>query len=217
MDPRKINIVRNAASIADTAGAKAVSAEQALQMAVNALHYSHDLEEGSRKVRALLSGARAGDFKNEPFAWHVATDSDTEGSLAYSKREADEYANDGYEVIPLYTGADAASPAIDAASRDAIYRKAIAMFDEPGVIGGAAAIDAAGASEGDVLDTKRLDFMLEHDAFTVRCNRDGSILQYQLMTQDEDENYHVLHDEHRFFNSERDAIDAAIAKENGDE
>jgi len=58
-------------------------------------------------------------------------------------------------------------------------------------------------------ESTRLDFMLENDAFTVRCNRDGSILQYQLMTQDEDENYHVLHDEHRFFNTERDAIDAA--------
>lgn len=62
-------------------------------------------------------------------------------------------------------------------------------------------------------DTARLDFMLANDAFTVRCNRDGSILQYQLMTQDEDENYHVLHDEHRFYNTERDAIDAAIKAE----
>lgn len=58
-------------------------------------------------------------------------------------------------------------------------------------------------------ESARLDFMLANDAFTVRCNRDGSILQYQLMTQDEDENYHVLHDEHRFYNTERDAIDAA--------
>ncbi|WCM21382.1 hypothetical protein NDK50_08020 [Paraburkholderia bryophila] len=58
-------------------------------------------------------------------------------------------------------------------------------------------------------DSARLDFMLDNDAFTVRCNRDGSILQYQLMTQDEDENYHVLHDEHRFYNTEREAIDAA--------
>lgn len=59
-------------------------------------------------------------------------------------------------------------------------------------------------------DTDRLDFMLSNDAFTVTCNRDGSILQYQLMTQDEDENYHVLHNERRFYNTERDAIDAAI-------
>jgi hypothetical protein len=58
-------------------------------------------------------------------------------------------------------------------------------------------------------ESARLNFMLENDAFTVQCNRDGSILQYQLMTQDEDENYHVLHDEHRFYNTERDAIDAA--------
>jgi hypothetical protein len=62
-------------------------------------------------------------------------------------------------------------------------------------------------------ESARLDFMLANDAFTVRCNRDGSILQYQLMTQDEDENYHVLHDEHRFYNTERDAIDAAIEAE----
>lgn len=58
-------------------------------------------------------------------------------------------------------------------------------------------------------ESARLDFMLANDAFTVRRNRDGSILQYQLMTQDEDENYHVLHDEHRFYNTEREAIDAA--------
>lgn len=60
-------------------------------------------------------------------------------------------------------------------------------------------------------DTARLDFMLANDAFTVLCNRDGSIKKYQLMTQDEDENYHVLHNEQRFYNAERDAIDAAIA------
>jgi len=59
-------------------------------------------------------------------------------------------------------------------------------------------------------DTARLDFMLANDAFTVPCNRDGSIKQYQLMTQDEDENYHVLHNEQRFYNTEREAIDAAI-------
>jgi hypothetical protein len=61
-----------------------------------------------------------------------------------------------------------------------------------------------------ITDTERLDFMLANSAFTVRCNRDGSILQYQLMTQDEDENYHVLHNERRFYNTEREAIDAAI-------
>lgn len=69
----------------------------------------------------------------------------------------------------------------------------------------------APAIESPIDDTTRLNFMLQSDAFAVRCNRDGSILQYQLMTQDEDENYHVLHDEFRFYNSEREAIDAAIA------
>lgn len=33
------------------------SGERALQMAVNALHYSHDLDEGIRKVRELLADA----------------------------------------------------------------------------------------------------------------------------------------------------------------
>jgi len=33
-------------------------AAKALQMAVNALHYSHDLDEGTRKVRELLADAR---------------------------------------------------------------------------------------------------------------------------------------------------------------
>lgn len=60
------------------------------------------------------------------------------------------------------------------------------------------------------VDATRLDFMLDNDAFTVLCNRDGSIKQYQLMTQDEDENYHVLHNERRFYNTEREAIDAGI-------
>jgi hypothetical protein len=68
---------------------------------------------------------------------------------------------------------------------------------------------ASNEREG-LTDTARLDFMLANDAFTVRCNRDGSIMQCQLMTQDEDENYHVLHDELRFYNTERDAIDAAL-------
>jgi hypothetical protein len=65
---------------------------------------------------------------------------------------------------------------------------------------------------GEVDDTKRLDFMLQKDAFTVLTVRDGTIRQYQLMNQDEDEDFHVLSGEHRYFNSPREAIDAAMAQ-----
>lgn len=59
-------------------------------------------------------------------------------------------------------------------------------------------------------DTARLDFVLEKWAFVVWCNRDGSIKQCQLMTQSEDEEYIALSGADRFFNTERDAIDAAM-------
>lgn len=61
-------------------------------------------------------------------------------------------------------------------------------------------------------DTTRLDWMLANDAFMVWKKRDDSILQCQVYTQDDDENYHVLSGgEHRYFNAPREAIDAAIA------
>ena len=47
-------------------------------------------------------------------------------------------------------------------------------------------------------DTKRLDFLLAHDAFAVRYDRGGPNPQYR-----------------RFFATEREAIDAAIAAQAG--
>lgn len=65
------------------------------------------------------------------------------------------------------------------------------------------------------LDAARLDFLIEEDAFVMWALRDGTINQCQLMTQDEDENYHYLSGEHRFFNTPREAIDAAMAATKG--
>lgn len=59
-------------------------------------------------------------------------------------------------------------------------------------------------------ETDRLDFLIESCAWVQWTTRDGSIRQCQVYTQDEDENYHVLSGEHRFFNTPREAIDAAI-------
>lgn len=73
------------------------------------------------------------------------------------------------------------------------------------------------ALEPMVRDAERLDWVLNNDAFMVWTKRDGSILQCQAYTQDEDEEYHVLSGEHRYFNTPRDAIDAAMsaAQEDG--
>lgn len=66
-------------------------------------------------------------------------------------------------------------------------------------------------------DTARLEFMIYQDAFVMWELRDGTIKQCQLMTQDEDENYHFLSGEHRFFNTPRAAIDAAMAATKGEQ
>ncbi|WP_223275124.1 hypothetical protein [Delftia tsuruhatensis] len=71
--------------------------------------------------------------------------------------------------------------------------------------------EAPAAPAVDAADSARLDFVLQKDAFIVWTDRDDTIRQCQLMTQDEDEHYHVISGEHRFFNTPRQAIDAAIA------
>lgn len=71
---------------------------------------------------------------------------------------------------------------------------------------------------GERKDAERLDFMIEQQAWVQWTVRDGSIRQCQVYTQDEDENYHILSGEDRFFSTPREAIDAAIAaKAKGDE
>lgn len=59
-------------------------------------------------------------------------------------------------------------------------------------------------------DAERLDFMIENMAWAQPFERDGSILQYRLMTQNEDEDYVFMSGEDRYFNTPRDAIDAAM-------
>lgn len=77
---------------------------------------------------------------------------------------------------------------------------------------------ALSADGGDRKDAERLDFMIEQQAWVQWTVRDGSIRQCQVYTQDEDENYHILSGEDRFFSTPREAIDAAIAaKAKGDE
>jgi hypothetical protein len=64
----------------------------------------------------------------------------------------------------------------------------------------------------DSLDTERLDFVIENSAFLVWRERDGSIVQCQLYKGDDDENVWPICGDERYFNSPREAIDAAIAK-----
>lgn len=59
-------------------------------------------------------------------------------------------------------------------------------------------------------DTARLNFVIGNDAFVVKRNSGNRTDVFQLWTQDEDENYIILHDRGAFFNTEREAIDAAI-------
>lgn len=60
-------------------------------------------------------------------------------------------------------------------------------------------------------DTARLDWLIEHQAWIQWKMRDGSILQCQVWDQDPDEEYHILSGDDRYFDTPRDAIDAAIA------
>lgn len=64
-------------------------------------------------------------------------------------------------------------------------------------------------------DTARLDFMIEQQCWIQWTNRDGSILQCQVYHQNEDEEYFVLSGEDRYFNTPREALDAARASLDG--
>jgi hypothetical protein len=60
-------------------------------------------------------------------------------------------------------------------------------------------------------DSERLDYMVRSDAFFMRKLADSGAITYQLVTQDEDENYvNLSGGEHRFFGTPREAIDAAM-------
>lgn len=59
-------------------------------------------------------------------------------------------------------------------------------------------------------DTKRLDFIIANDAFIVKVADKGNFLGFQLMTQNEDEEYIELSGECEVFTTERAAIDMAM-------
>jgi hypothetical protein len=77
--------------------------------------------------------------------------------------------------------------------------------------GALAAAPTPTAQDDVARDAERLDWVLERQAWVHWATRDGSIRQCQVYEQDEDEEYHILSGEDRYFNTERDAIDAAIA------
>jgi hypothetical protein len=58
-------------------------------------------------------------------------------------------------------------------------------------------------------DAERLDFVIDNSAFICTINES----MYQLMTQDEDEDYHVISGEGEAFRTKRAAIDAAMERE----
>lgn len=70
-------------------------------------------------------------------------------------------------------------------------------------------------------DTARLDFVLDRQAFimTIPESKTGRPPMYQLMEQDEDEDFHVISGEGEAFRTKRAAIDAAraaLATQQGD-
>lgn len=70
------------------------------------------------------------------------------------------------------------------------------------------------SNEQDAKDTERLDYVLDKCAFIVVTKTDAGGKAYQLMTQDEDENYITLSGDTKFFSDTRSAIDAALSQEN---
>lgn len=60
------------------------------------------------------------------------------------------------------------------------------------------------------IEQGRLVYVLSNGAFLHTSVSDAGVTLYQLMTQDEDENYHVLSGADRFFTTPQAAVDAAI-------
>lgn len=59
-------------------------------------------------------------------------------------------------------------------------------------------------------DARRLDFVIDRQLFIVVDHGNPEWMRYQLLNQDEDEEFHVVSGEGKWFNNWRDAIDAAI-------
>lgn len=108
--------------------------------------------------------------------------------------------------------AESLSPIMDSLERrdDGLYRR-VAVEAAWKAWQARAAISTQAQPAAGEADSARLDFMLKKEAFVLWGLRDGSIRQCQLATQDEDERYWLLSGAKRFFNSEREAIDAALA------
>jgi hypothetical protein len=59
-------------------------------------------------------------------------------------------------------------------------------------------------------EKRRLDYILNSSAFIQKSKSDSGGEAFQLLTQNEDEEYIFLHNPDLFFKTERDAIDAYI-------
>jgi len=91
-------------------------------------------------------------------------------------------------------------------------REAASMEHHPCYGGDAArALKAAAGVPHIERDAARLDFVLDNCAFI--CTIDEGM--YQLMTQDDDEDYHVMSGEGEAFKSKRDAVDTAMEAQQG--
>lgn len=78
----------------------------------------------------------------------------------------------------------------------------------------ARAVLAAAGNSQDAKDAERLDFVLHRGAFILtvpKGRKSGDVAGYQLLEQDEDEEYHTLSGEGILYRSKREAIDAAMA------
>ena len=65
-------------------------------------------------------------------------------------------------------------------------------------------------------DAARLDFVVSNQAFVTTSKTDAGTLTYQLVTQDEDENFVVLSGGFEFYKSPREAIDSAMQRKEGE-
>lgn len=98
-----------------------------------------------------------------------------------------------------------------------IVKKLFQTELETNAAAAAAAIDLLLAEvEAAAADTARLEFLIDQQVWVQWTVRDGSIRQCQVYDQDEDENYHILSGDDRYFNTPRDAIDAALAQRQGE-
>lgn len=184
-------------------------------------------ESGTYKIASLQLAwelwqkawqARAAQATGEPVAWlhtlhqecgqsqTVVTQSATN---AFGKQGRD-YSN-SYHVTsePLYT-TPASAPSDGAAGSPRVIRE---EFDGAGKVTFLSYKLCTCDGAADARDSERLEFVLGRQAFimTIPESKTGRPEMYQLMEQDEDEDFHVISGEGEAFRTKREAIDAAIA------